>query len=140
VSEVTWAADSAASAIKPGEFGKFEIIVGQLPADTGELTFKAVQTYSNQDVVRWIETQTPGGPEPDHPAPVLQLTAPSSSEGASPTTQPATGAKTPTVTTSVVKKSEVDSARTISIIAIIFGALGLLLAGFTLGTRWRTAS
>src|SRR5271156_6299559 len=106
VSEVTRTADSAASGIRPGQFGKFEILVGQLPAVTSSLTFKAVQTYSNGDIVRWIETQTPGGPDAEHPAPVLQLTAPGSSV-ATATTQPA--ATTPVAVTGVGKKTEVDS-------------------------------
>ena len=33
VSEVTWTADSPAAQIKPGAFGKFEIIVGFAPID-----------------------------------------------------------------------------------------------------------
>jgi hypothetical protein len=37
------------------------------------LVFKAVQTYDNGDVVRWIDTSTPGGAEPDHPAPTVTL-------------------------------------------------------------------
>ncbi len=137
VSEVSWTAVTPADGIKPEEFGKFEIIAGQLPTDTNELTFKAIQTYSNGDVVRWIETETPGGPEADHPAPVLQLTAPSS-PAVSATTEPA-ASSSPAATVSVVKKSDVDSARTIGIIAIIVGALGLAAGGAALASRRRQA-
>jgi hypothetical protein len=35
--------------------------------------FKAVQTYGDGTVVRWIEDQPKGAPEPEHPAPVLTL-------------------------------------------------------------------
>lgn len=38
------------------------------------MTFTAIQTYSNGDVVSWIQTSVKGAPEPDHPAPVLRLT------------------------------------------------------------------
>jgi MYXO-CTERM domain-containing protein len=34
-----------------------------------------------------------------------------------------------------VKKSDVDSARTLGIVGIVVGALGLLLAGAALATR-----
>ena len=33
--------------------------------------FKALQTYNNGDIVRWIEPTPAGGEEPEHPAPVL---------------------------------------------------------------------
>ncbi|CAM5605017.1 membrane protein [Streptomyces badius] len=46
-----------------------------LPEDADQLVFKAIQTYDNKEVVRWIEEPTEGGEEPDSPAPVLKLTA-----------------------------------------------------------------
>ena len=51
------------------------VLVGAGPTRPGQVAFKALQTYSNGDVVRWIDVQQPGQPEPDHPAPVLTLTA-----------------------------------------------------------------
>jgi uncharacterized protein len=44
-----------------------------LPTDVESLEFKALQTYDNGDIVRWIEATPPGGEEPDHPAPVLTI-------------------------------------------------------------------
>jgi periplasmic copper chaperone A len=35
--------------------------------------FKALQTYSDGDVVRWIDEPKADGSEPDHPAPILKL-------------------------------------------------------------------
>jgi uncharacterized protein YcnI len=69
ISKVTWSGGS----IGPGEFQLFTISAGPLPTDTKALEFKAVQTYSDGTVVRWIETTPKGGPEPEHPAPVLKL-------------------------------------------------------------------
>ena len=69
VSTITWSGGT----IAPGEFQLFTISAGPLPTNTKSLTFKAVQTYSNGDVVRWIEETPKGGPEPEHPAPVLKL-------------------------------------------------------------------
>lgn len=70
VSKVTWAGGKVA----PGAFEDFDVSMGPLPTDTNKLVFKAVQTYDNGDVVRWIDTAPEGAPEPEHPAPVLKLT------------------------------------------------------------------
>jgi hypothetical protein len=48
--------------------------MGPLPTDTDQLVFKALQTYDNGEVVRWIDAAPQGAPEPEHPAPVLTLT------------------------------------------------------------------
>ncbi|GAA2709076.1 MULTISPECIES: YcnI family protein [Streptomyces] len=71
VSKVTWTGGK----IEPGQFQQFPLSVGQLPTDADELVFKALQTYSDDDVVRWIDPSKPGGEEPEHPAPVLKLVA-----------------------------------------------------------------
>ncbi len=74
VSEITWTA-ARGQGLKPGEFGAFTILAGALP-DTPSLTFKAIQRYADGSEVRWIETAAPGSQnEPEHPAPVLTLTA-----------------------------------------------------------------
>lgn len=74
VEQITWTPQSPADAIKPGEFDEFDISAGPLP-ESGSVTFKALQTYSNGEIVRWIGESTKADPEPDHPAPVLTLTA-----------------------------------------------------------------
>jgi uncharacterized protein YcnI len=71
VSEITWSGGH----IPVGGYQDFDIDVGGLP-DVSQLTFKALQTYSNGKVIRWIETAPKGSPEPDFPAPVLHLAAP----------------------------------------------------------------
>src|SRR5262249_8623834 len=49
----------------------FPLTIGNFPAGTKTVTFKALQTYNNGDVVRWIEATPAGGAEPEHPTPVL---------------------------------------------------------------------
>ncbi len=71
VSEVTWKGGT----IEPGQFQDFSISADPLPSGISQLVFKAIQTYANGDVVRWIDLPQPGQPEPEHPAPVLTLTA-----------------------------------------------------------------
>lgn len=73
VSKVTWTADG--KGIEPGYFQKFPLSIGALPENTDELVFKAIQTYSNKEVVRWIEVPQEGQEEPESPAPVLALSA-----------------------------------------------------------------
>jgi hypothetical protein len=82
VVDVTWTA--TAGGIPVGGYEDFALAAGQLP-DTDSITFKALQTYRDGTVVRWIETD----PEAEHPAPVLTLSA------EAPTTTP-----TPAVTVS----------------------------------------
>jgi uncharacterized protein YcnI len=75
ISEITWTADSPATAIKPGEFLEFPVSLGPLPA-AATMSFKAVQTYSDGSVVEWTEPTVAGRAEPEHPAPVLHIAAP----------------------------------------------------------------
>ncbi|SIN36635.1 YcnI family protein [Micromonospora cremea] len=82
VSKLTWTATGDA-AIKPGQFQEFPVSMGPLPKiDT--MVFKALQTYSDGNVVRWIEEPAAGGAEPEKPAPVLTLTAAAPSASAAP--------------------------------------------------------
>jgi uncharacterized protein YcnI len=71
VTKITWTAD-AGVAIQPGQFQEFEVSLGPLP-EVDQIVFKALQTYSDGDVVRWIDEPTNDGSEPEHPAPVLRL-------------------------------------------------------------------
>jgi len=73
VTKVTWTADG--KGVEPGYFQKFPVSIGALPEDADQLVFKAIQTYSNKEVVRWIEVPQEGQDEPDTPAPVLKLSA-----------------------------------------------------------------
>jgi len=73
VSKITWTATG--DGLLPGEFDLFTISAGPLPTKSDKLTFKAVQTYSNGEVVSWIQQTVKGAPEPERPAPTLTLTA-----------------------------------------------------------------
>ncbi|MYW44619.1 DUF1775 domain-containing protein [Streptomyces sp. SID486] len=73
VTKVTWTADG--KGIEPGYFQKFPVSLGALPEDADQLTFKAIQTYSDKEIVRWIEVAQKGQDEPENPAPVLELSA-----------------------------------------------------------------
>ncbi|SET34503.1 YcnI family protein [Geodermatophilus poikilotrophus] len=70
--------------IRPGEFQEFALSGGPFP-DSDQLSFPAVQSYSDGTEAAWIEPTVAGQAEPERPAPVLTLTAPA-------------GATTPTTT------------------------------------------
>ncbi|MGW2645004.1 YcnI family copper-binding membrane protein [Streptomyces sp. NPDC001393] len=74
VTKVTWTAADG-KGIQPGYFQKFPLSLGALPENTDQLVFKAIQTYSDKEVVRWIEVPQAGQDEPENPAPVLELSA-----------------------------------------------------------------
>jgi uncharacterized protein YcnI len=73
VSEIEWSAVDPSAGIKPGEYDSFTLAAGPLP-DVSQVVFRVVQTYSDGDVARWIDLPT-GSAEPEHPAPVLSVTA-----------------------------------------------------------------
>jgi len=92
VSKITWTAVGDA-AIKPGQFQEFDVSVGPLP-EVPQVVFKALQTYSDGTVVRWIDEPTTDGTDPEKPAPVLKLTAAAATD----TPVAAGGGTAPTVT------------------------------------------
>jgi periplasmic copper chaperone A len=79
VSQVDWKAANPQAGIPPNEFDMFSISAGPLPKQAS-LTLPALQTYSDGHTVNWNETAATGQAEPDHPAPVLTLTAASSGQ------------------------------------------------------------
>ncbi|RPK94316.1 YcnI family protein [Streptomyces sp. ADI98-10] len=139
VSKVTWTADD--SEIAPGYFQQFPVSVGALPEDADQLVFKAIQTYDNKEVVRWIEEPTAGGDEPDSPAPVLKLTAAAEDHhgGAADDAKEAddhkaadTKASSEESSTAASSSSSDTTARTLGIIGIVIGIGGIafgVLAG-----------
>lgn len=77
VTTITWSGGE----IKPGEFDEFTISVGPIPKKGTHLHFPTLQTYSDGEVVRWIEEAEEGAPEPENPAPELELTKASTKSG-----------------------------------------------------------
>jgi uncharacterized protein YcnI len=132
VSQVTWTKGK----IQPGEYQDFTVAFGQLPADTGELTFKTLQTYSDGKVVRWIEQSQPGAAEPASPAPVLQLTTAGASNPTSTASPKASAAAARPATASTSD----STARGLGIGGLVVGVLGLIAAAYALnrGRRQRT--
>ncbi len=72
VSDVTWRATNGG--IAPGQYEDFPVAAGAVPDRPARLVFKALQTYSSGEIVRWIEVPAAGQPAPDFPAPILSVT------------------------------------------------------------------
>ncbi|MFG3404238.1 YcnI family protein [Streptomyces sp. NPDC048142] len=144
VSKVTWTADD--SEIAPGYFQQFPVSVGALPEDADQLVFKAIQTYDNKEVVRWIEEPTAGGDEPDSPAPVLKLTAATEGHhgGAADDAEETddhkaadSEASSKESSTAASSSASDTTARTLGIIGIVVGIAGVAFG--VLAGRRRTA-
>ncbi|WP_041987224.1 MULTISPECIES: YcnI family copper-binding membrane protein [unclassified Streptomyces] len=144
VSKVTWTAD-AKSSIPAGQFQLFPLSVSPLPTDTDQLVFKAIQTYSNKEVVRWIEEPKEGAAEPENPAPVLKLTAAAPEDGhggaadskASDTAAKQDDTKAGTTAASSDSDSSDNLARVLGIVGIVVGIAGVAFG--VLAGRRRTA-
>ena len=154
VGEVVYTASSAAAGIPVDGFDSFEVLVGPLPESGDALAFPTVQTYSNGQVSSWVEPVTDPAQEPEHPAPTLKLLAadaePAASAGstgaAAASSSAGSAGEQPSAVASVAgatdsgsyaTKSEVSSGRTLAIVGVVTGALGLLLGGLALGRARR---
>jgi periplasmic copper chaperone A len=126
VSKITWTAAPAAG-VKPGEFAEFPVSMGPLP-DTDRMVFKALQTYSDNNVSRWIEEPQPGAEEPENVAPVLTLVGETSAD---PTPGPETAAPP--------AEDDDNLAVILAVVALVAGLGGLVLGGLAF-VRSRRAS
>jgi periplasmic copper chaperone A len=123
IGRITWSGGK----IEPGQYENFSISAGPLPENADQIVFKALQTYSNGEVVSWIEEPTAGGAEPEHPAPVLKLTAPAGDEHAA--TDTASGGDAQAAApVDAAAKADVDNATRLGIIGLSVGIVGLIVA------------
>jgi len=133
VSQIIWTADTGGGTA-PGQFQEFHVLVQALPGKANQVVFKALQTYSDGTIVRWIDPVVAGQAAPDHPTPILTLTPANDSTTPAAT---ATGSGTTIDTSKLAKTSSVSTAKTIGIIGIVLGALGLIAAIVALAMRPR---
>jgi periplasmic copper chaperone A len=126
VGRITFTGDGETGVIGPGQFQDFGLSTAVPDKPGATLTFKALQTYSSGEVVRWI-----GPPDSEEPAPQVKLAAAETEAGAS---EPAAEQTAP----AAAEADEDDSGNTLAIIALIVAIAGLL-AGLAalLGRRTR---
>ena len=117
VRTVTWTATKG-NEIAVGQYQEFSLSVGPLPAP-GAVLLPAVQSYADGEVVRWDQPAPASGEEPEHPAPVLEITAAEASGhgGGSAVAAPVAAAAQPDRT-----------ARVLSASALVVALAGLVAA------------
>jgi uncharacterized protein len=121
VKQITWTADSEDDAIPPGAFQDFGLSV-QIPGKAGDkLSFKALQTYTGGEVVRWI-----GDEGSDNPAAIVTVTEASGDEAGSHDEAEATPAAT--ATAAAATSDGDDGGNGLAIVALVVGALALMAA------------
>lgn len=126
--------------VEPGQFVEFPLSVRTPDKVKSPLTFKALQTYSNGEVVRWI-----GAPDAEKPAPQVAIVGENepisdlpagvagagAGHGASGTAEPAGAA--------AAEEGEEDEGASMALViaALILGTLGLAVgtAGFIAARR-----
>jgi uncharacterized protein YcnI len=123
--------------IAPGQFRDFGLSV-KMPNEPGKtLTFKALQTYSSGEVVRWI-----GPPDAEEPAPQVALSAAEEEEAAHGDSGGDAAAPAPAETSDDdPDDDENDGPSTgLVIVALILGVLGLTtgVAGLMAARKART--
>lgn len=132
VSKITWTAEKG-NGIQPGQFQEFPVSMGPLPK-VDRMVFKALQTYSDGKIARWIEEPpVDGGEEPDTPAPVLKLTAATET------------AASPAPDTQAAASSSDDeggngAALGLGIAGLIAGLAGLVLGGLAFARTRKAAA
>ena len=121
VSVIDWKA--TAGGIKPGEYEDFDLSVGPLPK-AESMTFKAIQVYSNDQIVAWIDVPAAGSTaEPEHPAPTLKLAA-----AGAPSTSAAAPAPAAAASADGASKGSVTGAYVVGGIGLVAGLAALALA------------
>ncbi len=137
VSRITWTGDGKEGVVAPGEFQDFGLSLKMPEGKAGDkLTFKALQTYDDGQVVRWI------GPEDaDEPAPVVTLEDGSAGGGhGAPAATAGSGSEQPPASAPAASSGDEGGSDTLSIVAVVLGALALIAALAALAAARRGAS
>jgi len=136
VSQIVWTWTGPSGKVENGQFINFPLSVAIPDSANGKaLEFKTVQTYSNGQVVHWIEPSL----EAEHPAPRINVTAkgglveevagdeagPASGQAGS---SPAASSATPTSSSSAGSSDEglAIAALIVAVLALAAGAMALI--------------
>ena len=122
VTSITWSGGE----IAPGEFQEFSIVVGPVEG-VDKIELKAVQTYDDGEVVRWIDPVVEGEDEPEHQAPTVTVTEGDGGDGHG----AASGS------TTAADDDGVDRTDTATFIALALGGVALVaaLAALVMGRK-----
>jgi uncharacterized protein YcnI len=129
VSQIAWTWTGPLGKVNNGQFIQFPLSVAIPSSAAGKaLEFRTVQTYSNGQVVHWIEPSLSG----EHPSPRINVTAKGgviqdvAGDEAGPQAGQTAGASPPASTPVVAKSNGGGASKGLGITALILGALGLL--------------
>ncbi len=107
----------------------------QLPEDEGTILFPTIQTCEDGSTTAWIEETTEGGEEPDHPAPVLEVTA-ASGDGHGSSDEEATDDAEADLAAAAASNDDGDdddgSSTGLAVAGLALGALGFATGGAAL--------
>ena len=129
VSQLVWTWTGPLGEVEDGQFVNFPLSVA-IPDDaTGKaLEFRTVQTYSNGQVVHWIDPSL----QAEHPAPRINVTAKGgvvedvAGDEAGPAAGQTAAARSSSNASPTVVKSSGGASKGLGIVALVLGALGLI--------------
>jgi periplasmic copper chaperone A len=143
VSQIVWTWTGPLGKVNNGQFINFPLSLA-IPGNAAgkALEFRTVQTYSNGQVIHWIEPSLTA----EHPSPRINVTAKggviediAGDEAGPQAGQTAASQSAPAQAPAVVKSSGAAS-KGLGIAALILGALGLLTGLYALATSRRKAA
>jgi uncharacterized protein YcnI len=129
VSQIVWTWTGPLGRVDNGQFVQFPLSLA-IPADAAgkALEFRTVQTYSNRQVVHWIDPSLSA----EHPAPRINVTAKGGAiedlagEEAGPTPGQTTAGSSTSAAGQAPATTTGGASKGLAIVALIVGALGLL--------------
>ncbi len=144
VSQIVWTWTGPLGKVNNGQFINFPLSLA-IPDDAAgrALEFRTVQTYSNGQIVHWIEPSLTG----EHPSPRINVTAKggviediAGDEAGPEAGQTAGGVATSASKPVASKSSGAGASRGLGIVALVLGALGLIVGLWALAASRRRAS
>jgi uncharacterized protein YcnI len=143
VSQIVWSWTGPLGKVNNGQFINFPLSLAIPDNAAGKpLEFRTVQTYSNGQVVHWIEPSLTA----EHPSPRINVTAKGgviediAGDEAGPQAGQTGSAATPASTPAAVKSTSSGASKGLGIAALILGALGLIAGLAALASTRRKVS
>jgi uncharacterized protein YcnI len=145
VSQIVWTWTGPLGKVNNGQFINFPLSLAIPDNAAGKpLEFRTVQIYSNGEVVHWIEPAL----DAEHPSPRINVTAKggviediAGDEAGPQAGQTAASPAASTSTPAVMKSSSSGASKGLGIVALILGALGLVVGlGALAASRRKTAA
>jgi hypothetical protein len=125
-------------ALPVGADARYAVTVATLPGGVTELAFPTVQVYADGTEDAWIEQEVPGGPEPEHPTPVLTVVPGAAAPApATPSTAAPTVASTPAAPTASTPASATAADEGTGSGWLVAAAVVVALAAVGAGLAWR---